>query len=75
MKPWQGLLKKAPAEGKRKNKERRPKPEPEGAKTQCRSHEGKETNYVPEPSSGALICCKKHIEKEKGNLKIRVEQK
>jgi hypothetical protein len=25
--------------------------------------------------SRALITCKKHIEKEKGNLKIRVEQK
>jgi hypothetical protein len=24
--------------------------------------------------SGALIGCKKHIKKEKGNLKIRVEQ-
>jgi hypothetical protein len=34
------------------------------------TQKGKETKLC----SGALIGCKKHIKKEKGNLKIRVEQ-
>jgi nitrate reductase cytochrome c-type subunit len=63
MKPWQGLLNKAPGKGEKEEQREKTQARARSAKTQCRSHKrAKKQNYVQEPSLVARSISKRRKE-------------